>query len=141
MAKAKTRTRIPLEVGQIVYVSYTEGWITTERKPELKEYTVTRFNGTSFYATSEPEEENPYEIKFTRREWIYNDRFSLGYYRAYENPETYWNMIHAKRLREDRVALINAKMKCANTQQLIDVMKALNLVDTEILKLEEKKSE
>lgn len=134
MAGSKTKTKVPVEVGQIVHVSYTEGWVRTEREPELEEYTVTRVNGTSFYATREPESDNPYERKFTRREWLSNDKFSLGYYRAYENPETYWDMIHANKLRESRVNSINVRILGASDKQLVDIMNVLGIPDTTLEK-------
>lgn len=84
----------PIEEGQVIYVTEI-GWVNN--KPNLTEFTVTKFNNSSFYARPKSA---AFDTRFNRKTW--KAKTSLGdTLTAYEEPEEYWKLcIQSKEKKE-----------------------------------------
>ncbi|WP_238791515.1 beta barrel domain-containing protein [Paenibacillus sp. EKM207P] len=106
-------------MGQTLYVSIS-GFLFKDEN--LEEFTVQKINSSSVYVTQEGDK---HPIRLDKKT-LTNNSGILGCYKAYVEPNDYWNYINQTKEKQGLVSRISNKLGTLNIEQLKEIELLIN---------------
>nr|WP_145401760.1 hypothetical protein [Paenibacillus xylanexedens] len=108
-----------IEVGQTLYVNIS-GFLYKEAN--LKEYKVQKVNTSSVYVAQEGDK-RPIRLN---RKTLTNDNGVLGHYKAFVDPNEYWDRVNQANERRELVISLREKVGSLSLTQLKEIDALIN---------------
>jgi len=108
-----------IEVGQTLYVNIS-GFLYKEAN--LKEYIVQKVNTSSVYVSQEGDK---HPIRLDKRT-LTNNNGVLGHYKAFINPNEYWDRVNRANERRDLVVSLREKVGSLSLEKLKEIEAMIN---------------